>query len=80
MLGLPAPYRNPRQVALHSNRSTLLGGSRLAAGSSSFTILTILHFLPRTIAYTATKQVHQQTSDRSDPHNGWLEYGLGLPS
>jgi hypothetical protein len=45
-------------TASHSNRSyTLPGGSRLAAG------LSIFHnppLLPRTIAYTATKQVHQQ--------------------
>jgi hypothetical protein len=67
MLGLPAPYRTPWQYALHSNRSyTLSGGSRLAAGSSIFTIL---HFLPRTIAYAA-EQLHQQTSGRSHPHNG----------
>jgi hypothetical protein len=30
----------------------------------------ILHFLPRTIALTATQQVHQQTPGRSHPHNG----------
>src|SRR6266702_4935781 len=66
MLGLPAPYRTPWQYALHSNRSyTLAGGSRLAAGSSIFHDPPLL---PRTIAYTATEQVHQQMPGRSHPH------------
>src|SRR6266702_313580 len=65
MLGLPAPYRTPRQYALHSNRSyTLAGGSRLAAGSSIFHDPPLL---PRTITYIATEQVHQQTPGRSHP-------------
>src|SRR6266568_8500765 len=69
MLGLPAPYRTPWQYALHSNRSyTLAGGSRLAAGSSIFHDPPLL---PRTIAYTATEQVHQQMPGRSHPHI-WL--------
>jgi hypothetical protein len=72
MLGLPAPYRTPGNTASHSNRSyTLPGGSRQQAEGFALEHFTILHFLPRTIAYTA-KQLHQQASGRSHPHNGWL--------
>jgi hypothetical protein len=42
------------------------GSKPRASPSSNFTIL---HFLPRTIAYAA-KQLHQQASGRSHPHNG----------
>ena len=57
--------------ALYSNRSyTLLGGSRQQAKGFAFEHFTILYFLPRTIAYTA-KQLHQQASGRSHPHNGF---------
>ena len=59
--------------ALHSNRSyTLPGSSRQQAEGFALEHFTILHFLPRTIAYTA-KQLHQQASGRSHPHNGWLD-------
>ena len=44
-------------TALHSNRSTLSGGSRQQAKGFALKHFTILHFLPRTIAYTA-KQLH----------------------
>ena len=69
MLGLPAPYRTPGQYCLTFEPILPLpGGSRLAAGSSIFHDPPLL---PRTIAYTA-KQLHQQASGRSHPHNGWL--------
>src|SRR5882724_3774185 len=42
------------------------GSKPRASPSSNFTIL---HFLPRTIAYAA-EQLHQQASGRSHPHNG----------
>ena len=41
------------------------GSKPRASPSSNFTIL---HFLPRTIAFTATQQVHQQMPGRSHPH------------
>jgi len=70
MLGLPAPYRTPRQYALHSNRSyTLLGSSRQQAEGSALEQFHDPPFLPRTTAYT-TEQVHQQTPSKSHPHNG----------
>ena len=72
MLGLPAPYRTLGNTALYSNRSyTLPGGSRQQAEGFALEHFTILHFLPRTIAYAA-EQLHQQVSGRSHPHNSWL--------
>src|ERR1700733_10054013 len=70
MLGFPAPSRTPGQCALHLNRSTLLGGSRQQAEGFALEQFHDPPFLPRTIAFTATQQVHQQTPGRSHPHNG----------
>ena len=65
---LPTIYLG--DIASHSNRSyTLPGSSRQQAEGFALKHFTILHFLPRTIAYTA-KQLHQQTPGRSHPHNG----------
>jgi hypothetical protein len=78
ILSLPAPYHIPSNTASYSNQSyTLLGGSRQQAKGFALKHFTILHFLPRTIASTATKQVHQQISSRSHLYNSWLEYRSG---
>src|SRR5882762_1955254 len=49
------------------------GSKPRASPSSNFTIL---HFLPRTIAYAA-EQLHQQASGRSHPHITVGRYGSG---
>ena len=63
--------------ALYLNRSyTLLGSSWQQAKGFALEHFTILHFLPRMIAYTA-KQLYQQASgDRIRIHSQ-LEYGSG---
>ena len=57
------PTVHPGNTPYIRTDPTLSGGSRLAAGSSIFTIL---HFLPRMIAYAA-EQLHQQMPGRSHP-------------
>ena len=64
---LPYTWANMPHIRTDPTPFRVVAGSKPRASPSSN--FTILHFLPRTIAYTA-EQVHQQASGRSHPHNG----------